>query len=116
MIFFLIMPILIGSLGNMLIPIICSSTEIIYPRINNISLIIIPTSYMILIMSLICEYGNGLGWTLYPPLSTSNMILVSIGIDLLIHSLLISGISTSGTSLNYILTCHIWKTIIIPLS
>jgi cytochrome c oxidase subunit 1 len=116
MIFFLIMPALIGSYGNYLIPIYLGASEIIYPRINNMSVLIIPSSYTIILLSMICEYGSGIGWTLYPPLSTSLMTLTSIGIDLILYSLLLLGISTSLTSINFIVTLHIWKPTIIPLS
>lgn len=65
---------------------------------------------------MISEYGSGIGWTMYPPLSTSLMTLTSIGIDLIVYSLLMSGISTTLTSINFIVTVHIWKSCIIPLS
>jgi len=116
MIFFLIMPTLMGSYGNYLVPIYLSASEVVYPRINNISVLIIPSSYTIIMSAMICEYGSGIGWTLYPPLSTSNMTLTCVGIDLILYSLLVSGVSTSLTSLNFIVTLHIWKPTIIPLS
>ena len=84
MIFFLVMPTLIGSYGNYLIPIYLGASEVIYPRINIMSVLIIPYSYLIIMLSLICEYGSGIGWTLYPPLSTSLITLTSIGIDLIL--------------------------------
>ena len=56
MIFYLVMPILIGSYGNYLLPICLGASEIIT-------------------LSMICEYGIGIGWTLYPPLSTSIITL-----------------------------------------
>ena len=83
MIFFFVMPTLIGSYGNYLLPIYLGASEVIYPRINNVSILIIASSYIILMLSMICEYGCGIGWTLYPPLSTSLMTLTSIGIDLI---------------------------------
>jgi len=89
MIFYLVMPILIGSYGNYLLPICLGASEIIYPRINNISILIIPTTYEIIMLSMICEYGIGIGWTLYPPLSTS---------------------------INLIVTLHIWKPLILTFS
>jgi len=115
MIFFLVMPALMGSYGNYLIPIYLGASEVIYPRINNMSIMIIPSSYTIMIASLFCEYGSGVGWTLYPPLSTSLMTLISIGLDLIIYSLLFSGLSTSLTSINFIVTLSLWKSIVIPL-
>jgi cytochrome c oxidase subunit 1 len=116
MIFFLVMPALIGSYGNYLLPIYLGASEVIYPRINNVAIVIIPATYLSIINSIFSEYGNGLGWTLYPPLSTSLLTLTSVGVDLILYSLLLSGISTSLTSTNFIVTLHIWKSLIIPLS
>jgi cytochrome c oxidase subunit 1 len=116
MIFFLVMPALLGSIGNYLMPVYLGASEVIYPRINNIAVLILPVSFIIMMLSNICEYGSGVGWTLYPPLSTSLMTLTSVGMDLILYSLLVSGISTSLTSINFIVTLHVWKPVIIPLS
>ena len=64
------------------------------------------SSYLFLILSLISEFGSGTGWTLYPPLSTSFMSLSPSSTGLIIFSLLISGISSCLTSLNF------WTTIL----
>jgi len=48
MIFFLVMPALIGGYGNYLIPIYLGASEVIYPRINNMSVLIVPSSYTII--------------------------------------------------------------------
>ena len=47
------------------------------------------------------EFGSGTGWTLYPPLSTSLMSLSSVGIYVILYSLLLSGISSVLTSFNF---------------
>jgi len=61
------------------------------------------------LLSLNSEFGNGTGWTMYPPLSTSLMCLSSYGCSLVISGLLASGISSSLTSLNYFVTVVIMK-------
>ena len=61
---------MIGSYGNILTPIIVGCSEVGYPRVNNMSLLIAPYSYGVLSNTIINEFGNGMGWTLYPPLST----------------------------------------------
>merc|ERR1712157_560331 len=75
MIFFLVMPALFGGFGNYFAPIFQGSPEVVYPRINNLSIIILFLSFVIVILSVISEYGGGSGWTMYPPLSTSHMVL-----------------------------------------
>merc|ERR1719386_391702 len=97
MIFFLVMPALFGGFGNYFVPIFQGSPEVVYPRVNNFS---------ILILSFISEFGGGTGWTLYPPLSTSFMSLSPSSTGNLIFGLLISGISSCLTSLNF------WTTIL----
>ena len=68
MIFFLVMPGLFGGFGNYFVPIFQGSPEVVYPRVNNFSILILFVSYLFIILSLISEFGGGTGWTLYPPL------------------------------------------------
>merc|ERR1712060_1015170 len=106
MIFFLVMPGLFGGFGNYFVVIFQGSPEVVYPRVNNFSILILFLSYLLLILSLISEFGGGTGWTLYPPLSTSFMSLSPSSTGNLIFGLLISGISSCLTSLNF------WTTIL----
>merc|ERR1712151_788814 len=94
MIFFLVMPALFGGFGNYFAPIFQGSPEVVYPRINNFSILILFLSYLQLIMSVITEFGGGSGWTMYPP---SSMAFIICG-------LLMSGISSCLTSLNFYVT------------
>merc|ERR1712022_108448 len=107
MIFFLVMPGLFGGFGNYFAPIFQGSPEVVYPRVNNLSILILFLSYFLLILSLISEFGGGTGWTLYPPLSTSLMSLSPSSTGNLIFGLLMSGISSCLTSLNFLIT--VWN-------
>merc|ERR1711920_1214379 len=80
------------------------SPEVVYPRVNNFSILILSLSYLLLILSLISDFGGGTGWTLYPPLSTSFMSLSPSSTASLIFGLLMSGISSCLTSLNFWVT------------
>merc|ERR1711998_303089 len=104
MIFFLVMPGLFGGFGNYFAPVFQGSPEVVYPRINNFSILILFPSYLLLILSLISEFGGGTGWTLYPPLSTSFMSLSPSSIAFMVFGLLMSGISSCLTSLNFWVT------------
>ena len=106
MIFFLVMPGLFGGFGNYFVPIFQGSPEVVYPRVNNFSILFLLLSYLFCFLSLISEFGGGTGWTLYPPLSTSFMSLSPSSSLFLIFGLLISGISSCLTSLNF------WTTIL----
>merc|ERR1712004_78841 len=52
MIFFLVMPGLFGGFGNYFVPIFQGSPEVVYPRINNFSILILFPSYLLLILHL----------------------------------------------------------------
>merc|ERR1712157_120191 len=104
MIFFLVMPGLFGGFGNYFVPIFQGSPEVVYPRVNNFSILILFLSYFLIIFSLISEFGGGTGWTLYPPLSTSFMSLSPSSVAFIIFGLLMSGISSCVTSLNFWVT------------
>ena len=101
MIFFLVMPGLYGSFGNYFVPIFLGAPEVSFPRINSFSFLLLWVSYGLIILSMISEFPGGVGWTLYPPLSTSLMTLSSVTIDLIIDGLLVSGISSFLSSLNF---------------
>ena len=59
MIFFLVMPCLFGGFGNYFVVIFQGSPEVVYPRVNNFSILILSLSYLFLILSLISEFlGN----------------------------------------------------------
>jgi len=92
--------------GNYFVPIFQGSPEVVYPRVNNFSILILILSYLFVILSLISEFGGGTGWTLYPPLSTSFMSLSPSSTAVMVFGLLMSGISSSLTSVNF------WRTII----
>merc|ERR1719253_889659 len=104
MIFFLVMPGLFGGFGNYLVPIFQGSPEVVYPRVNNFSILLFFLSYFLAILSLVSEFGGGTGWTLYPPLSTSFMSLSPSSVAYLVFGLLMSGVSSSLTSLNFWVT------------
>merc|ERR1712232_1466180 len=104
MIFFLVMPGLFGGFGNYFAPVFQGSPEVVYPRVNNFSILILFLSYLLVILSLISEFGGGTGWTLYPPLRTSFMSLSPSSIAFMVFGLLMSGISSCLTSLNFWVT------------
>nr|AKE07179.1 cytochrome c oxidase subunit I [Liposcelis nr. bostrychophila AZ] len=108
MIFFFIMPLLIGGFSNWLIPIMISSPDMAFPRLNNLSFWFLPPSLVLLCSSLIAEVGAGTGWTIYPPLS-STPPHSGFSMDLVIFSLHLAGASSILGAINFITTLtNLW--------
>jgi cytochrome c oxidase subunit 1 len=101
MIFGFIMPMLFSAFGNLLVPLILGTSEVAYCRLNNASLIIYFISLLYIVIGLCTECLVGMGWTFYPPLSTTGSFVLATGVAMLLGALLIMGVSSTFSSINF---------------
>ncbi len=106
MIFFVVMPILVGCFGNFLIPLMIGARDMAFPVINMLSFWIAVVAAAIIMSSFFVQGGAAAaGWTAYAPLSAKPVYTgVGLGQDLWIISLVVLGISSLLGSINYITT------------
>jgi len=106
MMFFVVIPALFGGFGNYFLPLMIGAPDMAFPRMNNLSYWLYVAGTTLALVSLFSpggygEPGSGVGWVLYPPLTT---LEGGYSMDLAIFAVHLSGASSILGSINMITT------------
>jgi cytochrome c oxidase subunit 1 len=111
MVFFVAMPILLGAFGNFLIPLMIGARDMVFPRLNMLSVWVFAAASLVLLASFVVPGGAAsAGWTGYPPLSDRvDYTGVSWGLNLwlLAHALEFAAFLMGGV--NYLTTAIVLR-------
>jgi cytochrome c oxidase subunit 1 len=109
MIFFVVMPIMVGCFGNFLIPLMVGARDMAFPKLNMLSFWVGALSGVLMLAGFFVPKGHAAsGWTAYAPLSSvgpgGSWSGVEWGQNLWLMSLFALGVSSMMGSINYITT------------
>ncbi len=106
MIFFVVMPILVGCFGNFLIPLMIGARDMAFPTLNLLSFWVGALAGVVLLAGFFVPGGHAAsGWTAYAPLSARAIYTgVDWGQNIWCIALILLGISSLMGSINYITT------------
>jgi cytochrome c oxidase subunit I+III len=103
MIFLFVIPISTGAFGNYLLPLMIGARDMAFPRLNALSFWIYATSGVFIYASVPLGNAPDAGWFNYVPLAGAQFS-PGPGIDFYCLGLILNGMSSTATSINFIVT------------
>lgn len=102
MVFFVAMPFLIG-LFNVVVPQQIGARDVAFPFINSVSLWLTASGAALVMISLVIGKFSTAGWSAYPPYSEAQFS-PGVGVDYWIWAILVSGVGSMLTGINFLVT------------
>ena len=102
MIFFMAMPFMTGLL-NIAVPLQIGTRDVAFPFLNSLSLWLTSAGAGLVLVSLVIGKFSTAGWTGYPPYSGVEYT-PGVGVDYWIWAILISGVGSTLSGINFIVT------------
>lgn len=102
MIFFMAMPFITG-LMNLVVPLQIGARDVAYPFLNSLSFWLFAAGVVLIMLSLFVGEFAATGWLAYPPLSGLDYS-PSVGMDYYLWALQISGLGTTLSGINFVVT------------
>jgi len=102
MIFFMAMPFITG-LMNLVVPLQIGARDVAYPFLNSLSFWLTAGGVVLIMLSMFIGDFAATGWLAYPPLSELKFS-PTVGVDYYIWALQLSGLGTTLSGINFIVT------------
>ncbi len=102
MIFYVATPLVVG-LMNVIVPLQIGARDVAFPFVNSLSFWLSAMGAVLVMLSMFVGDFAATGWVAYPPLSELGYS-PTVGVDYYIWSLQISGLGTTLTGINFIVT------------
>jgi cytochrome o ubiquinol oxidase subunit I len=102
MVFFVAMPFLFG-LFNIVVPQQIAARDVAFPFLNAVSLWLAASGAALVMISLVIGKFSSAGWSAYPPYSEAQFS-PGVGVDYWIWAILVSGVGSMLTGINFLVT------------
>ncbi len=107
MVFFVAMPFLVG-LFNVVVPQQIGAREVAFPLMNSVSLWLTTSGAALVMISLVIGRFSAAGWSAYPPYSEPQLS-PGVGVDYWIWAILVSGVGSVLSGINFLVTIVKWR-------